>query len=128
MQRYGVKFNLQIPGMATKVAIQQTRSQQVLHWKTRRYVVCVGSYEVAVVTHLNHLRINYEWQPRAFPMPNGRTYRPDLYLPDLDLWIEIKGYFRKDAQAKWTWFHDAYPNSQLWTGKVLRDMGLPVKL
>ena len=55
-------------------------------------------------------------------MPNGKTYRPDLYLPDSDVWIEIKGYFRKDAKIKWDWFHKEHPNSELWNEEKLKEM------
>ena len=55
-------------------------------------------------------------------MPDGRTYRPDLYLPAEDKWIEIKGYFRADAEEKWNWFHKEYPNSELWNDEKLRKM------
>jgi len=39
-------------------------------------------------------------------------------------WIEIKGYFRKDAKKKWNWFHKEYPNSELWDKNKLKEMGL----
>lgn len=41
-----------------------------------------------------------------------------------DVWIEIKGYFIKDAQEKWEWFHNTYPNSQLWNKEVLKQKGI----
>ena len=50
------------------------------------------------------------------------VYRPDLYLPEGRLWVEIKGYFRKDAQEKWDWFHREHPNSELWDNKKLKEM------
>jgi hypothetical protein len=55
-------------------------------------------------------------------MPNGKTYRPDLYLIDQGVWIEIKGYFRKDAQEKWDWFKSQFPNAELWDKKKLKEM------
>jgi len=68
------------------------------------------------------IKIDYNWQPQIFTMPNGKTYRPDLYLPDSDVWIEIKGYFRKDAKIKWDWFHKEHPNSELWNEEKLKEM------
>jgi len=55
-------------------------------------------------------------------MPDGRTYRLDLYLIDEDKYVEIKGYFRKDAQEKWDWFHKTHTNSELWNKKKLKEL------
>ena len=55
-------------------------------------------------------------------MPDGRTYTPDFYLPDLDKYIEIKGYFWGDAQEKWDWFHKEHKNSELWNKNKLKEL------
>lgn len=34
----------------------------------------------------------------------SRTYFPDFYLPNLDLYIEVKGYERERDLAKWSQF------------------------
>lgn len=60
-------------------------------------------------------------------MPDNKTYRPDCYLINKNLWIEIKGYFRNDAREKWDWFHEKYPNSELWNKKALKGIGINVK-
>ena len=57
-------------------------------------------------------------------MPDGKTYRPDLYLFSTRKWIEIKGYFRKDAEEKWNWFQTIKPNSELWNESKLKKMGI----
>ena len=84
-------------------------------------LVCQGSWEKAVVEYFNKNKINFRWQPRSFLMPNGRKYYPDCYLFSTKKWIEIKGYFRKDAREKWEWFHKEKPNSELWNFKKLKD-------
>ena len=60
------------------------------------------------------------------PDQNGKikTYRPDCYLPDEDLWIEIKGYFREIGKVKWSWFHNQHPNSELWNEEKLKELGV----
>jgi len=73
---------------------------------------------------LNKNRINFRWQHKTFKMPDGRTYRPDMYLFSTRKWIEIKGYFRKDALEKWNWFQTVKPNSELWNKDKLKDMGI----
>ena len=39
----------------------------------------------------------------------NRFYRPDFYLPAFDLWVEIKGYFRKQDKTKLRRFKKFYP-------------------
>jgi len=113
-----------------KSAKSQTNSTILKHWKTDKDLVCQASWEKAVVNYLNNNKINFRWQSKTFKTPflklNGenRTYRPDLYLFSTKQWIEIKGYFRKDAQEKWDWFHKEHPNSELWNKKKLKEMGL----
>jgi hypothetical protein len=36
------------------------------------------------------LNLRYLYEPKSFHMPNNTTYTPDFYLPDMNLWIEIK--------------------------------------
>jgi hypothetical protein len=55
-------------------------------------------------------------------MPDGRTYRPDAYLPDRDLWVEIKGYFWQHSGGKWDWFHRDHSNSELWDEAKLKEL------
>lgn len=92
------------------------------HWKTGSEIVCVASYEKAVVEYLNKNKINFRWQYKTFVMSGGNTYRPDLYLFSTRKWIEIKGYFREKNKKKWKWFHKKYPNSELWDKQKLEQM------
>jgi len=85
-------------------------------------LVCVGSYERRVVDYLNINEINFRWQSKTFMMPNGKTYRPDLYLFSTKKWIEIKGYMREDAKIKWDWFKKEHSNSELWDAPKLKEM------
>ena len=58
----------------------------------------------------------------ALPNEKHTTYRPDFYLIEKNKWVEIKGYFRKDAQEKLEWSHNEYPNSELWDKTKLKEM------
>jgi rubredoxin len=120
--RFGVRHPQQHPDLAIKSAKASNITHILRHWFSREEIVCQGSYEKATVEYFNRNHIDYLWQPKIFTMPNGKTYRPDCYLPDQDLWIEIKGYFRKDAQEKWQWFQSEYPNSELWDKQKLRSL------
>ena len=123
-EKYGTFSHMQNRDIALKVARSQTQSTIKIHWKTGEELVCQASWEPRVVDYLNNNKINYLWQPQIFKMPNGKTYRPDAYLENEDKWIEIKGYFRKDALEKWNWFQSKHPNSELWDKKKLKEMGI----
>ena len=93
------------------------------HWKTQEDIICTGSYERKVVEYFNQNKIDFEWQIK-FNMPDGRVYFVDALLKDSDVYVEIKGYFRKDAEEKWNWFHEKHSNSELWNEKKLKKMGI----
>ena len=123
--RFGVRYPMQNIEIAIKSARNQTISTTLTHWLSKEDIICQASYEVKVVDgYFNPKHIVYNWKPKIFIMPDGRTYMPDCYLPDSDIWIEIKGYFRKDAEEKWNWFHAQYPNSELWNEEKLIDLGI----
>ncbi len=77
-----------------------------------------------MVDYLNSNKIDFLWQPKTFKMPNGKTYRPDLFLVNENKWIEIKGYMRPKSKIKWDWFLTQHPNSELWNESRLREMGI----
>jgi len=57
-------------------------------------------------------------------MSTGNKYYVDLYLPEKNIFIEIKGYMREKNKVKWEWFHQEYPNSELWNQEKLKEMGV----
>ena len=121
LERYGVENPSQSPVIAKKQAKSVNTSHTLTHWKTAEELVCVGSYEKRVVEHLNQNQIDFDFQI-PFKMPDGRVYFCDLYLEQEDKYVEIKGYFRKDAKEKWDWFCGEYQNSELWNEKRLREL------
>jgi len=110
--------------VALKNAKAQRNSGIIKHWKTNEDCVWVGSYERKTLEYLNKNQIDYKWQPKVFKMPNGKTYRPDLYLIKEDRWVEIKGFMRETSNLKWTWFHKEYTNSELWDKNKLKELGI----
>jgi hypothetical protein len=124
LRKYGVDNPSKNRDIALKTAKSLRNAYILNHWKTGEEVVCVASYEKKVVEYFNKNKIDFHWQPKVFQMPNGKTYRPDCYLPDQDLWIEVKGYFRKTSLDKWIWFQSVYINSELWNKKKLKEMNI----
>lgn len=62
-----------------------------------------SSWEANFAKWCNLSGIKWEYEPKAFPLKiNGKdtTYTPDFYLPEFDLWIEIKGYWRGIQKKK----------------------------
>lgn len=106
-----------------KAAKTANRSYIRYHWKTNQELVCRGSWEPKVVDYLNEKNINFNWQI-PINLPNGRLYIVDLYLPDQDIWVEIKGYSRESFQKKWIVFQEMYPNSVIWDKDILVQMGV----
>jgi hypothetical protein len=124
IKKYGVDSPMKCKEISLQVARSQNNSYISYHWKTGEELVCQASYEYKTTKKLNEICKDYLWQPKAFTMPDGRTYRPDLYLIREDKWVEIKGYFRDKAKEKWEWFHKEYPNSELWDKETLKRMGV----
>lgn len=124
INKYGVSHCSQIKEIQDKIALSLNNSGIIKHWKNNNNCIWVGSYERKVLEKLNYEKVEYEWQPTIFQMPNGKTYRPDLFLIKENKWVEIKGYFRKDAQEKWGWFHKEYLNSELWDKPKLKTLGI----
>jgi hypothetical protein len=126
MEKYGVPHAAKNKEIAKKMARGQTAATCEKHWKTGESCVCVGSYERAVIQFLNANKIDYVWQI-PFTMPNGKVYICDLLLTEENKYVEIKGFFRKDAREKWTWFLSIYPNAELWDKTKLKSMGFEIK-
>ncbi len=73
-----------------------------------------SSYEFRIASILEELRLTWQYEPFAFPLESLHTsYRPDIYLPDNNIWIEIKGYLSWSSKQKLIEFNNIYPNEKL---------------
>lgn len=66
-----------------------------------------SSWELAYAKYLDSIGEEYYYEPSAFCMNiNGKdtTYTPDFYLPNKGKFVEVKGYWRDDAKAKFDYF------------------------
>ena len=64
-----------------------------------------SNWEVAMANRLDELDINWHRDPEMkleYETRSGRkkNYIPDFYLPDLDIYIEVKGYWTDAARHK----------------------------
>lgn len=66
-----------------------------------------SSYEKRFVLWLDSRQLNWKWNKDFFEYQwenKKRKYYPDFYLPDQNLFVEIKGFKTKKDQAKWNQF------------------------
>lgn len=122
LKKYGVDNPSKKLEFSLKAARSMNSSSIALHWKTSEELVCVGSYEKIVVDYLNEKKINFDWQPAVFQLANDLTFRPDMYLPDYNMWVEIKGFSREDFKIKWQEFIKIQPNSVIWSAKEIKQI------
>ena len=52
----------------------------------------------------------YEYEKTFFRLSNGTRYVPDFYLPEHDLYIEVKGWLNDNNKEKYKLFRDDYPD------------------
>ena len=64
------------------------------------------------VTYLNERGFSWKYEPKGYTLSlmEDRVYVPDFYVEDLDLIVEVKGYFWKDSKEKWELFNIEYPH------------------
>lgn len=124
LKHYGVDHPQKSLEISLKSARGRNKSVKKTHWKTGKEIICVASYEALTVDYFNTNHIDYIWHGKSFKMNDGRYYMPDCYLPEQNVWIEIKGHFWKDAEEKWNWFHGVQVNSELWNKDKLKSLGI----
>lgn len=57
-----------------------------------------GTFEERVIHKLESKGVSFEYEPHNLPYTVERKYIPDLLVGDI--YIELKGFFRQDAQRK----------------------------
>lgn len=67
-----------------------------------------SSWEANVARILNFYNIKWEYEPNRYKINEKETYTPDFYLPEYDLFLEVKGYWRDDAKRKFNSFLEKY--------------------
>ena len=72
-----------------------------------------SSWEANYCRFLKWFGINYEYEPTRFALSSNESYLPDFYLPELDLYKEVKGYMDNDSERKIKYFAKDYPEKRL---------------
>jgi len=80
-----------------------------------------SSWEVKYAKYLQKNHIQWRYEPKTFPLTyeigfgkiKETTYTPDFYLSKTKEYIEIKGWWRDDAEEKFANFQQQYPNIKI---------------
>lgn len=72
-----------------------------------------SGWEADFLRYLNYNNIKWLYEPKSFhftDVKKGTTsFLPDVFLPELDIWIEIKGYLKNDDKVRIKRFAKYYP-------------------
>ena len=73
-----------------------------------------SAWEANIARYLNYKNIKWEYEPRVFVFSKFRTgtltYCPDFYLPESDIWLEVKGQIIAQAKTATRRFKKFFPN------------------
>jgi len=82
-----------------------TKSNNVIIWLR-------SSYEILFATELEKQTVAWEYEKRI-ELQNDIIWHPDFYLPEYDLYVEVKGYLTDDSKQKMIMFNNKYPDKKL---------------
>lgn len=68
-----------------------------------------SSWEAEFAKELDGLGIEWQYEKQQFKLSNGKRYTPDFYVPVLDKYYEVKGYWWPKSKAKFDLFKKEYP-------------------
>jgi len=69
-------------------------------------------WEANVARLFTHLRMSWEYAPTSFDI-GRQMYTPDFYLPETDMYIEVKNFMWTYSKIRDEKFRTAYPNIPL---------------
>ena len=73
-----------------------------------------STWEANVCRILQFLNIEYDYEPEKFVFEKEEmTYTPDFYIPDWDIYWEIKGYMNEKSKEKIKLFRKYHPDKTL---------------
>lgn len=101
---------------ATKIGSLNPCYGKPAHWPKHRFhyggVAFRSSWEVRVAKAFDAIGIRWCYESRRFDL-GTQTYCPDFYLPDLEFYVEVKGFFGIKAQTTASLWFERYPNIPL---------------
>lgn len=65
-------------------------------WSEKLQVPFRSNWEIELAEMMEDLEIKWEYEPERFYFRGeGESYLPDFFLPEYNVWIEVKGYMDK---------------------------------
>lgn len=75
--------------------------------------ICFRStWEVKYAKYLDKHQVSWQYESKTFDL-GDTTYTPDFYLPEIDKYIEIKGYWWSKQREKFEKFKNHYPKENI---------------
>lgn len=91
-----------------------------------------SSWEGNVLRWFNFIGVAWEYEPRTFDFlkikRGTRSYTPDIYLPEEDLWIEVKGYLSDKDKTKTKRFQKYFPEEAAKLQVIVQKEGCPAAM
>jgi hypothetical protein len=91
---YIKNYNVDNPMKNKEIHLKAIRSSKKriikYNWETNEEVICTANYEAKVVDYWNENKIRFQWQIPFENKEDKYVYFVDAYLPDKDIYIEIK--------------------------------------
>jgi len=92
-------------------------------WMKYKKIKMRSSWEVAYAEYLDKNKIKWLYESKTFNL-GDTTYTPDFYLPEFNLYVEVKGWWRDDAKKKFKIFKRKYKDIKIkiLNYKLLKNM------
>lgn len=68
-----------------------------------------STWEAKFAKYLDDSNLTWFYEHKTFELSNGKTYTPDFYIKEWDMYIEIKGYPHEESIEKYELFNNEYP-------------------
>ena len=82
-----------------------------------------GNWELSTAKYLTKNHIKWQYEPKTFKF-NKFRYTPDFYLPEFNLYIEVKGHWYDNSKRKYLNFKKKFKNIILFNKKKLTQLGI----
>lgn len=84
---------------------------------TYRGVTFRSLWECYVAKLLLYSGIGFQYEPKRFYLAPGVSYLPDFYLPEMGIFIEVKGWLRQKDETRMTLFKSKVTSKFVYLGQ-----------
>ena len=93
--------------------------------KNGKFIRMRSGFEVMYAMILEKENIEWQYEPKRFKLSDGLRYTPDFFLPEQDLWIDVKGRLTDKAKIKHDLFLDlGYNFSLVFLSELEKRLGI----